>query len=354
MSKRLTTFALTTIALLLCAPAFAQIFMGAFSNTAASACPGDFDGNGSVDIADFLAFVDVFGKSSSDAGFDMRMDLDSNGSVNIADFLAFVDVFGSTCNDRVEVDPGNADALSSVIILPNGTETRQGRPPQPSNTATAPTISSGISRLTSSNGSTVQFPFSYTTAANISGCYLYIDGAGSYFFLPYTAQSSTSGTLSIPVELPTNVSAGQFCAIVCILDARGEISNIIEVCVDVLELGSGTLQISLSWDNTADVDLWVTDPSDTTIYYYNRSSRTGGSLDRDDRNGYGPENIFWENAPDGFYYVVVDHFSGATPARYIVTINWLGTSRQFTGTLSQYGQRDLVTTIRKSGNSINF
>ena len=192
------------------------------------------------------------------------------------------------------------------------------------------------------------------TSANVSGCYLYINGAGSYFFLPYTAQSSTSGTLSIPVGLPTNVSAGRFCTSVCILDSRGEISNIIETCVTVLELGSGALQISLSWDNTADVDLWVTDPSGTRIYWDNTFSQTGGNLDRDDTDGYGPENIFWEDAPDGSYRVEVNHYFGATPARYIVTINGLGTSRQFTGTLSQLGQTDLITTIRKSGNSINF
>ena len=150
------------------------------------------------------------------------------------------------------VDPENADVLSSVIILPDNTQTFQGNPPSPTNSATAPTISSGVSRLTSSNGSTVQIPFSYNTLANISGCYLYINGARDYFYLPYTAQSSTSGTLSIPIGIPTNVTAGQFCTIICIIDSRGEISNIIETCVDVLELGSGVLQISLAWDNTAD------------------------------------------------------------------------------------------------------
>ena len=80
----------------------------------------------------------------------------------------------------------------------------------------------------------------------------------------------------------------------------------------------------------------------------------GGNLDRDDTDGYGPENIFWEDAPDGSYRVEVNHYSGTTPARYIVTINGLGTSRQFTGTLSRSVQTDLITTVRKSGNSINF
>lgn len=277
------------------------------------------------------------------------------------------------------VDPADADALSSVVVLPNGTETRQGAPPDPTDSSTAPNIRGGVSRLTSSNGSTVLIPFSYDTSADISGYYLYINGAESHFYVPYRAQSSNSsgpffhraarpvspvgkthtqlfasGTLSIPVGLPTNVSAGQFCTSVNIADNRGEISNTLETCIDVLELGSGVLQISLSWDNTADVDLWVTDTSDTKIYFGNPSSATGGSLDRDDVNGYGPENIFWENAPDGSYRVEVNHYSGATGANYIVTINGLGTSRQFTGTLSRRYQTDLITTIQKSGNNISF
>ena len=57
---------------------------------------GDFDGSGTVDFQDFLAFVAVFGKSSSDEGFDARMDLDSSGTVDFQDFLAFVSAFGSS------------------------------------------------------------------------------------------------------------------------------------------------------------------------------------------------------------------------------------------------------------------
>ena len=64
--------------------------------TAPATGPGDFDGNGIVNLADFLLFVAVFNKSSSDVGFDARMDFDGNGIVNIADFLAFVEVFGTT------------------------------------------------------------------------------------------------------------------------------------------------------------------------------------------------------------------------------------------------------------------
>ena len=57
--------------------------------------PGDFDGNGLVNVADFLEFIKVFGKSLSDVGFDARMDFDGNGIVGIPDFLAFIQVYGT-------------------------------------------------------------------------------------------------------------------------------------------------------------------------------------------------------------------------------------------------------------------
>ena len=39
------------------------------SFAASTTNPGDFDDNGTVNLADFLAFVSVFGKRSSDVGF---------------------------------------------------------------------------------------------------------------------------------------------------------------------------------------------------------------------------------------------------------------------------------------------
>ena len=54
----------------------------------------DFDGDGTVGIFDFLLFVDQFGFSQSDAGYDARFDLDGNGVIGISDFLIFVNDFG--------------------------------------------------------------------------------------------------------------------------------------------------------------------------------------------------------------------------------------------------------------------
>ena len=95
--------------------AFAIALLIGFSSNAASACPGDFDGNGRVDIADFLSFVDVYGSSSSDSNYNAQMDLDSNGSVNIADFLAFVNVYGSEC-DSSSGGGGSSEATTRIAF----------------------------------------------------------------------------------------------------------------------------------------------------------------------------------------------------------------------------------------------
>lgn len=119
---------------------------------------------------------------------------------------------------------------------------------------------------------------------------------------------------------------------------------------NILEHGYGTIQVTLSWDNSADVDLWVTDPTNERIYYNHSRSNSGGYLDVDDTNGYGPENIFWEeNAPSGTYKVQVDHYSGSAPSNYIVTINAFGNTQTFNGVLND---NETITIANFSNNEI--
>ena len=55
----------------------------------------DFDDNGAVGFSDFLLFVQKFGATQTDAGYDPLYDLDSDGQIGFGDFLTFAAGFGS-------------------------------------------------------------------------------------------------------------------------------------------------------------------------------------------------------------------------------------------------------------------
>jgi len=266
----------------------------------------------------------------------------------------------SSCKDDETspsiIDPADADALSQALIMPAGTQNQNGTPPSPSTSENAPNVSNLVSEILSSNGSTAPLSFSYSGINNgLGGCYVQIDGASSYFTVPYTASSGSWGQLELPIGIPANVEEGDFCINFCVYDDDGLVSNIVNTCVSVIRLGTGAIQISLSWNNSSDQDLYVTDPNGETIYYLRESSSSGGQLDRDDTNGYGPENIYWtEDAPDGAYKVVVDDYSySSSPTTFYVTVSGPNTSRSFTGT-TQYGSQADVVTFTKNGDNLSF
>jgi hypothetical protein len=55
-------------------------------------CAADFDGDGSVNLQDFLAFLAAF------AAADLRCDYNGDAQVNVSDFLAFLGVFSVGCS----------------------------------------------------------------------------------------------------------------------------------------------------------------------------------------------------------------------------------------------------------------
>ncbi len=254
------------------------------------------------------------------------------------------------------IDPSNANQLSSVLIFPSGSTSSNGNPPAPSQENEAPIVENTNPTLTSSNGSTAPLDFSFNNVdGNLAGCYAQVEGADDFFTIPYNQNSSSTGELSLPLGIPTNVDAGDFRVNFCVYDRSGRVSNIVSTSVSVLRLGTGALQISLSWNTETDQDLFVTDPNGDVISFSNTTSSSGGMLDRDDTDGFGPENVFWEDeAPDGTYSVSVNDFDGTlNPNEIFVTISGPSTNRRFTGT-TQNGSTFEVTTFTKEGNTISF
>ncbi len=109
-------------------------------------------------------------------------------------------------------------------------------------------------------------------------------------------------------------------------------------------VGTGDVQITLTWQVNVDLDLYVIEPSGTEIYYGNTVSETSGQLDRDNMCSElvigRPENIFWPQglAPSGIYLVKVDYFGACESdiaVNYTVRVVIEGRTETFTGTISE-------------------
>jgi len=59
-----------------------------------AAIVGDINGNGNCDIFDAIQLALVFGKKSTDIGYNKDADLNSNGVINIFDAILLANNFG--------------------------------------------------------------------------------------------------------------------------------------------------------------------------------------------------------------------------------------------------------------------
>lgn len=102
-------------------------------------------------------------------------------------------------------------------------------------------------------------------------------------------------------------------------------------------LGSGAIMVTLEWDEQPDVDLHVTEPNGTMVYWRNPVGPSG-YLDRDDVDGYGPEHYFvsCEALEIGRYDVALNYYHGYAPtnARLHISANF--------GRVSKILERTLV------------
>ncbi len=83
----------------------------------------DFDGNGAVGFSDFILFVQKFGATQTDAGYNPIYDLDSDGQIGFGDFLTFAAGFGSGGTQwYIPITLENATTQPLNIVV--GTETQ--------------------------------------------------------------------------------------------------------------------------------------------------------------------------------------------------------------------------------------
>jgi uncharacterized protein YfaP (DUF2135 family) len=99
--------------------------------------------------------------------------------------------------------------------------------------------------------------------------------------------------------------------------------------------------VTLSWSGGVDLDLYVTDPAQETVYFANPRSGSGGTLEHDvgcpaesasNAESVSTESIRWQHPPPGKYRVGVDFIDGCGSstgeASFRVAIDVAGVRRE--------------------------
>jgi uncharacterized protein YfaP (DUF2135 family) len=113
------------------------------------------------------------------------------------------------------------------------------------------------------------------------------------------------------------------------------------------------LRVTLLWSQAADLDLYVTDPRQETVYFANAASGSGGRLEQDracrDATAVSSETVVWQAPLAGRYRVGVDYHTAcgrsrrAVPFRVVVDVR--GRREEATGWLQPAEFRYVVLEI---------
>ena len=176
---------------------------------------------------------------------------------------------------------------------------------------------------------------------DVIGVIVAAQGYSGYYQTP---RSLGGGVVGLTLRLDPNAGIpdrSQVTLRVAAVDRTGHVSDYNTYNLTTIQVMSGDVQVSVSWDTPVDVDLHVIEPSGEEIYYGHRTSATNGQLDLDSNpacsiDGVNNENISWlaGQSPPGCYMVLVDYWSacGSLPVAYTVTIKNCGEVSVFNST----------------------
>lgn len=236
--------------------------------------------------------------------------------------------------------PSVTNVIADVVLAsdPNlhGTLTG-GQAPNSGGPAGTLTVNSPLAVI---NGGSAQVQVTSGTA--FQTVVIFVAGRPDYYVLNLPS-AVTSATMLVTLSTSLN---GSFQWVWGVGANAGSAGNYTGAAVTYVPVLSGPVQVSVSWDSPADVDLHVVEPGTEEIYYGNTASAAGGVLDLDSNAACGSdgprnENITYPSAtpPSGAYVVRLDYWDncGAAATNYVVTIRVAGHAvqafqGQFTGT----------------------
>jgi len=233
--------------------------------------------------------------------------------------------------------PSVKSYVAEVATLDGATHARfiSGAPPHD---ASGPALQVMTNPAVIPGGTT---PVTLTADAPFGTAIVAVDGLGGYFEIDVP----NATTIQLLVTLSQELDATDFVWRYGV--GTGGSFGYTTTPVTVVPVGTGDVQVSLSWTTQADVDLHVIDPANEEIFWSHRDSASGGELDLDSNAACGSdgprnENITWPTggAPAGTYQVLVDYWSSchATATPFVVTVNAKGQPVQtFSGTFTGDG-----------------
>lgn len=192
-----------------------------------------------------------------------------------------------------------------------------GNSTAPASSGTASVVNGGSARLALAAGSDFQ------------GVIVSVNGLDGYYELDLPADSAAA---ELVLGMAPEASDADI-QVRLAVEADGAVSSYAVQPLRIHQVGSGDVQISVSWSGASDVDLRVTDPAGELIYFDNPSSASGGTLDLDSNasctiDGVNSENIVWPagHAPHGDYQVTLVYHDDCGVARsdYVVTVAMAG------------------------------
>jgi hypothetical protein len=157
--------------------------------------------------------------------------------------------------------------------------------------------------------------------------------------------ASAASSANLVVSLAQTLPGTAFVFHYALVGADGSQGAAARQVIDAIPVGTGQVQVSVSWDVDSDVDLHVVDPDKGEVYWDNTSVASGGELDLDsnadcDLDHKKNENITWSHAPAGTFTVRLDLFEecDTTATNYVVTVRVSGQAvRTFSGKFTGKG-----------------
>lgn len=234
--------------------------------------------------------------------------------------LAGLALAGCGNDDQLFVTPELETYLARVTVDAVNADYFEGSPPAPGNGPSVTTPAN--TRIITGGSLQVELVASepFVTAA------IQVDGVDGYYLVTIPQSKAAAGMV---VTVAGLVPELEFDYLVAVAGPDGEFGPWSRTTMDAIEVAGGDIQVSVTWDTEADVDLHVVDPSGNEIYFGNRTA-SGGELDIDANAACSTSNIFQENigwpqgnAASGSYVVRVEYWDacGAVETNYVVTVS---------------------------------